>query len=79
MTITLQTAETQLQTWIEADSAVASGQSYQMGNRRLQRADAAEITNKIKFWSDMVNQLTDSGIYSQGVGYSTFVANFDRR
>ena len=46
--ITLEQAQSQLAIWLEADAKVATGQMYQIADRRLTRADAAEITNKIE-------------------------------
>lgn len=56
--ITLQQAQSQLDMWIAADQAVASAQSYEIAGRKLTRADAAEITNKIEFWAKKVNRLS---------------------
>jgi hypothetical protein len=58
--ITLLQAEAQLSVWLAADTAVASGQSYEIAGRRLTRADAGEITSKIEYWNNKVIQLTDS-------------------
>lgn len=58
--ITLTQAQTQLDLWLAADAAVAVGQSYDIGNRRLVRADAAEITSKLEYWSAKVQQLSNS-------------------
>lgn len=55
--ITLAQADAQLALWLEADAKVATGQSYGIGGRTLTRADAAEITNKIVFWNEMVKSL----------------------
>ena len=55
--ITLTQARAQLQAWLEADAAVARSQSYSIANRSLSRADAGEITEKIKYWSRMVSDL----------------------
>jgi hypothetical protein len=60
--ITLTQAEELLSLWIEADKAVATGQSYSIGGRSLTRANAAEITNKIKFYSNLVGSLSRGGI-----------------
>lgn len=61
---TLEQAQEKLATWMAADDALATSQSYEIdlgGNRRrLTRADAAEIQNKIKFWRREVDRL-DSG------------------
>lgn len=55
--ITLVQAQTQLAAWLEADAAVAQNQSYSIAGRSLSRADAATITEKIKYWNGMVKQL----------------------
>lgn len=56
--ITLAQAQAQLATWLEADTMVASGQSYEIAGRKLTRADAATITEKIEYWDKKVTQLT---------------------
>lgn len=56
--ITLNQAQAQLNLWLEADTAVAGGQSYSIGGRSLTRSNAAEITNKIIYWEGKVNQLS---------------------
>lgn len=58
--ITLVQAEAALATWVEADLKVASGQSYSIAGRSLTRADAREITEKIKFWEGRVKELAAS-------------------
>lgn len=58
--ITLAQAEAQLAAWIEADTKVASGQSYEIAGRRLTRADAGEITNKIEYWNGKVQTLSQA-------------------
>ena len=64
--ITLEQAETQLAVWLEADTAVASGQAYSVAGRSLTRADAGEISNKIVFWDKQVKRLTRGGIRVTG-------------
>ena len=61
--ITLAQAEAQLQLWLGADAAVATGQSYEIGDRKLTRASAGEIRNNIDYWSGKVQTLSRS---SQG-------------
>jgi hypothetical protein len=56
--ITLLQAQTALAAWLTADAAVATGQSYQIGDRQLTRAHAAEITAKIEYWSAKVEDLS---------------------
>jgi len=60
--ITLEQAEAKLAVWMAADEAVANGQSYSIGGRSLSRANAGEITDKIKFWNNQVKSLTRGGI-----------------
>lgn len=56
--MTLAQAQAQLNMWIAADAAVAKGQSYSIGDMSLNRANAKEITEKIKFWRAEVNRLS---------------------
>jgi hypothetical protein len=55
--ITLAQAEAHLTLWLAASSAVASSQSYEIGDRKLTRADAAEIREQIEFWDRQVKRL----------------------
>lgn len=52
--ITLAQAETALASWLAADAALATSQSYRISvngsERQLTRADAAEVRENIKFW-----------------------------
>lgn len=59
--ITLDQAEAQLAIWLAADTAVASGQSYTIGSRSLTRANAGEISTKIDYWNNKVQQLSRGG------------------
>jgi len=58
---TLAEAQEKLALWMAADDALATAQSYEIdigGNRRrLTRADAVEIQDRIKFWSREVERL----------------------
>ena len=54
---TLAEARQHLGAWLEADAAVATGQSYSIGTRSLTRADAACIAERIAFWRRIVEQL----------------------
>lgn len=62
--ITLAQAQAQLDAWLTASLAVATGQSYEIdtgtGRRKLTRADAAEVREMVKHWQSMVQQLTPS-------------------
>lgn len=56
--ITLETAQQQLEIWIKAEQKVARGQSYQIGNRSLTRADLGQIADRIEYWSNKVTELS---------------------
>lgn len=58
--ITLVQAQSQLDTWLAASTAVSSAQSYEIGDRKLTRADAREIRASIDYWQAKVSQLTTS-------------------
>jgi uncharacterized small protein (DUF1192 family) len=54
---TLEQARTHLQAYLEADLALATGKSYKIGSRNLTRLDAAEVKERINFWSNEVERL----------------------
>lgn len=56
--ITLAQATAQLALWLAADAAVASGQSYAMGEKTLTLANAGEIRKNIEFWNAKVQGLS---------------------
>jgi hypothetical protein len=62
--ITLAQAQAQLTLWLNASTAVAASQSYEIdsgnGSRKLTRADAAEIRHQVIFWEGKVKALTPS-------------------
>lgn len=39
-----------LRIWLEAEEAIATGQSYQIEDRRLTRADLYDVRKQIEFW-----------------------------
>lgn len=57
MSWTLQEAKDMLATWIEAEKAVATGQSYKIGARSVQRADISQIRKQIQFWRNEIAKL----------------------
>jgi hypothetical protein len=65
--ITLKQAEAKLAEWLAADTAVASGQSYTIAGRSLNRANSAEIRNNITYWDEKVQKLTRGGIAMKGI------------
>lgn len=54
---TLETAKEHLQAFLEAEIAVATGQSYRIGSRSLTRANLSEIKERINFWKNEVERL----------------------
>lgn len=55
--ISLDVARENLQIWIDAERAVATGAEYSIGTRRLKRADLSQIAERINYWSAMVAAL----------------------
>lgn len=60
--ITLAQAEAQLASYLEAETAVLSGQAYSIGGRSLTRANLAQIREGISYWDSKVKSLTRGGI-----------------
>jgi hypothetical protein len=58
---TLQEAQNHLNIWLAAEVAVATGQSYQINGRRLDRANLYQIREQIKFWSCEVEKIKSGG------------------
>lgn len=57
--ITLTHAQSMLDKWLAAEEAVAvRGQSFQLGDRQLTRANVAWIRDRIDYWDRKVRQLT---------------------
>lgn len=54
---TLLEAKENLQVWVNASLAVATGQSYKIGRRELTRANLSEIKKMIDFWRAEVSRL----------------------
>lgn len=50
-------AEAKLQTWMEAEEKIASGQGYSIGDRRLTRADLYTVRGEIEYWNNKVKEL----------------------
>ena len=59
--ITLQQAEKHLQIWLEAEKEIATSQSYRIGTRTLYRADLRQVREQIRYWQNLVDQLSRSG------------------
>ena len=59
--ITLETAEAKLATWLAAEDAVASGQSFSVAGRSVTRADLGAIRDSINHWDGQVKRLSRGG------------------
>lgn len=55
--ITLDEARANLKMWLDAERAVASGQSYRIGTRQLNRASLSDIAARIKYWRNEIDKL----------------------
>lgn len=45
-----------LELWLAAEAAVATGQEYVIGTRRLTRADLEQIRGELEYWSGKLAQ-----------------------
>lgn len=43
--------EQQVSIWLEAERAIATGQSYQIGTRMLTRADLKAVREELEYWA----------------------------
>lgn len=57
--ITLAQAQTQLNAYLTAETAVLTGQSYEIAGRKLSRADLDSIQLGIKTWNARVVTLSN--------------------
>ena len=58
--ITLEQASAALTVWLNAATAVSTGQSYTIGGRSLTRADSNSIMSWVNFWDNKVKELSNS-------------------
>ena len=70
--LTTSQAQQQLDAWIAADAAVATGQSYTIGQRSLTRADVDQIRQQIQYWQATVDRLTQASYGRSPVLYSAW-------
>ena len=57
-TITLIQAQAQLQSWLDASTALATSEEYSIGNRKLKRSDSDMVLKMIKYWENKVGYIT---------------------
>ena len=58
--------EQKLNTWLAAEEAIATGQSYQMGTHMLTRANLTAVRNEIEYWA---GKLAEAESEEQSGGY----------
>ena len=56
--ISLLQAQTQLNAYLAAETAVLTGQKYEIAGRMLQRANLLEIQQGVKLWNERVTNLS---------------------
>ena len=56
--ISLATAQTQLDAYLAAETAILSGQEYTIGIRRMKRADLEAVQAGIDLWNQRVQDLS---------------------
>jgi hypothetical protein len=61
MSITLAQAKSLLAQWLAADAALANGQAYNIGDISVTKVDGRIVTEKIKYYSGLVQSLSGGG------------------
>ncbi|CDN41447.1 DUF6148 family protein [Paenibacillus sp. P22] len=51
---TLETAQTHLSSWLAAELAISTGQSYTIGTRSLTRANLKDVREAVRYWQGQV-------------------------
>lgn len=65
--ITQTQAETQLALWLNALTAIASGQEYAIAGRSLKYADLKAVQDMVNYWDSKIKSLARGGIvFRQG-------------
>ena len=64
--ITATQAQTQLDAYLAAETAVLSGQSYELNGRKVTRANLAEIQTGIRTWNARAKSLSRGGLSVRG-------------
>lgn len=52
-----------LNTWLAAEEAIATGQSYQIGSRLLTRADLKQVREEMEYWAGKLAEAEAEGKY----------------
>lgn len=64
--ITLEQAQAQLDAYLAAETAVLSGQAYEIAGRKMTRADLGAIQQGITTWNDRVKSIAAAASSSCG-------------
>lgn len=59
--IPLATAQAKLQSWLDAEDALATAQSTDVNGIRVTRADLAQVREQIAFWERRVERAARGG------------------
>lgn len=57
MALTLEEVRENLALWRKAEQAIATAQSYTMGNRTLTRANLNEVIKRINYWEEKETEI----------------------
>jgi hypothetical protein len=63
---TVEQLRDRLTLYVAAEAKILAGQSYQLGDRRLQRADLAEVTGEIRRLSSEIARAESSASGARG-------------
>ncbi|MEX3625845.1 DUF6148 family protein [Viridibacillus arvi] len=61
MAFSREVVQERLEMWLKAEAAVATGQAYMIDNRKMERANLAEIRLQIQFWQKEESKLNRNG------------------
>lgn len=56
---TKEVCQKKLNTWLAAEEAIATGQSYQIGSRMLTRADLKRVREEMEYWAGKLAEAED--------------------
>ncbi|SPT67637.1 Uncharacterised protein [Anaerobiospirillum thomasii] len=59
--ITIEFAKERIKMWLDAEAAIATGQSYKIGSRTLTRANLKEVREQLDYWQGKLNSLENGG------------------
>lgn len=68
--ITLPIAQAQFDTWLAANTAIAAGQSFEMGDRKLTRANLGDVQRQLEFWNQQIQRLSQGGMRAHRLMYT---------